>query len=169
MKKSIAILFLIILICVPISTMAANVPDDGQYTIEVNHSGGSGRSSVETPCELIVSEGKMTATIIWSSPYYTYMVIDGTFYYPVNEDGNSTFDIAVCVLDQDISISAETEAMSEPHVIEYILYFDSSTLKTVGEKKNSVMIITIAVVIVAAIIAIVQIKAKRKKQTEDRV
>ncbi len=168
MKKSIAILLLIILICAPISAVAADVPDDGQYTIEVFLAGGSGRSSVETPCVLIVSEGEMTATIIWSSSYYTYMLIDGTYYYPINEEGNSTFEIRVTVFDQDIAISAETEAMSEPHVIEYTLYFDSSTLKAVGQKNNTVMIIVITAVILAGIIAIVQIIVKRKKLTENR-
>ena len=167
MKKIIVILLLIITIYLPVSVMAADIPDDGVYMIDVNLTGGSGRTSVETPCELIVSEGEMTAALIWSSSYYTYVLMDGDYYYPINEEGNSTFEIPVFVLDQDIAISAETEAMSEPHVIEYTLYFDSSTLEAAGQKNNTTMIIAIAVVILVSIIAIVQIKVKRKNQTED--
>ena len=168
MKKIIVILLLIITIYLPISVMAADIPDDGVYMIEVNLTGGSGRTSVETPCELIVSEGEMTATLIWSSSYYTYVLMDGAYYYPINEDGNSTFEIPVFVLDQDIAISAETEAMSEPHVIEYTLYFDSSTLKSVDQKNKTIIIISIILVILATIIVVLVVKSKRKKRMEDR-
>ena len=43
---------------------------DGKYEIEVTLSGGSGRATVDSPCELTVSGGQMTARIEWSSPSY---------------------------------------------------------------------------------------------------
>ena len=72
----------------------------------------------------------MTATITWSSPYYTWMEIDGTKYTPTSAQGeNAAFTIPV-TLDTDIAITAETTAMSEPHDIDYTLHFDSSTMKS---------------------------------------
>ena len=69
----------------------------------------------------------MTATIQWSSPHYEYMIVDGVQYDPIQQEGNSTFQIPV-VLDADMAVSALTVAMSEPHLVEYTLYFDSTTL-----------------------------------------
>ncbi len=107
-------------------------PADGQYTIAVTLTGGSGRATVDSPTQLMIENGAVTAVIRWSSPHYDFMLIDGTYYYPTNTEGNSTFEIPVSGLDEDIAISAETTAMSEPHVIDYTLRFDSSTLTAVN-------------------------------------
>ncbi|MBE6473885.1 MAG: hypothetical protein E7Z99_10095 [Coriobacteriaceae bacterium] len=102
---------------------------DGEYTIGVTLSGGSGKATVESPAKLMVSGDKMIAVIVWSSPNYDLMVVDGEQYLPVPRAGNSTFEIPVSALDKDIAIQAETTAMSEPHMIDYTLRFDSSTIK----------------------------------------
>lgn len=102
---------------------------DGNYKIDVATEGGSGRASVKSPTKLTVENGEMQAEIEWSSPNYDYMEIDGKEYYPINDGGNSKFLIDVMSLDSDITISAETVAMSQPHMIEYTLHFDSSTVK----------------------------------------
>ena len=101
---------------------------DGDYQIGVTLSGGSGKASVESPAKLIVSGGKMTAVIVWSSPNYDQMIVDGEQYLPVPRDGNSTFEIPVSAFDKDLPIQAETTAMSEPHMIDYTLHFDSSSI-----------------------------------------
>ena len=101
---------------------------DGSYTVDVTLSGGSGRASVESPCMVMIADGQATATIIWSSPFYEYMLIGETRYDPIQEDGNSTFEIPV-LLDEDMAVSASTIAMSQPHLVDYTLYFDSKTLK----------------------------------------
>ena len=59
---------------------------------------------------------------------YDKMTVDGVDYAPINDGGNSTFEIPV-TLDEDIAVSAETVAMSTPHTIDYTLHFDSSTMK----------------------------------------
>ena len=69
-----------------------------------------------------------TATITWSSSNYDKMTVDGVDYAPINDGGNSTFEIPV-TLDEDIAVSAETVAMSTPHTIDYTIHFDSSTMK----------------------------------------
>lgn len=102
--------------------------EDGEYTCEVTLTGGSGKASVESPARILVKDGAMTARIVWSSSHYEYMTIGETKYDPVNTDGNSTFEIPVTI-DEDIAVSALTTAMSEPHLIEYVLRFDGATLK----------------------------------------
>jgi heme-binding NEAT domain protein len=104
-------------------------PADGTYTCDVTLEGGSGRATVESPAALTVADGKMTATIVWSSPDYDYMLMDGEKYLPTNTEGNSTFEIPVAALDTALDVTADTVAMSTPHEIEYTLTFDSASLK----------------------------------------
>ena len=107
----------------------AEVPADGSYTCEVTLEGGSGRATVESPAALTVADGKMTATLVWSSPNYDYMIVDGEKYLPTNTEGNSTFEIPVAALDTALTVTADTVAMSTPHEIEYTLTFAADSLK----------------------------------------
>ena len=102
---------------------------DGVYTVDVNMEGGSGRASIESPAVLTVKNGKATAKIIWSSDKYDKMVVNYLEYTPEITDGHSLFEIPVSGLDYKMPVGAETTAMSEPHMIDYTLYFDSSTIK----------------------------------------
>ena len=85
-------------------------------------------ATVESPAALTVADGTMTAVIVWSSPNYDYMLIDGEKYLPTNTEGNSTFEIPVAALDTALAVTADTVAMSTPHEIDYTLTFDSATL-----------------------------------------
>ena len=96
---------------------------DGTYTCDVTLEGGSGRATVESPAALTVADGRMTATIVWSSPNYDYMLVDGEKYLPTNTEGNSTFEIPVTALDTPLDVVGDTVAMSTPHEIEYTLTF----------------------------------------------
>ena len=107
----------------PKTEEAAEIPDDGEYSVNVTLEGGSGRASVESPAALTVADGKMTATIVWSSPNYDYMIVDGEKYLPINTEGNSTFEIPVAALGTPLAVTADTVAMSQPHEIEYTLTF----------------------------------------------
>lgn len=103
--------------------------EDGTYTAEVTLEGGSGRASIESPATLTVKDGKVTASIVWSSPNYDYMIVDGKKLLPVNTEGNSVFEIPVASFDTALDVIADTVAMSKPHEIEYKITFDSSTIK----------------------------------------
>ena len=85
----------------------------------------TGRATVDSPAALTVADGKMTATIVWSSPNYDYMIVDGEKYLPTNTEGNSTFEIPVSALGTPLSVVADTVAMSTPHEIEYTLTFSA--------------------------------------------
>lgn len=102
---------------------------DGEYSIDVTLGGGTGRSTVESPAQIKIAEGQCTATIVWSSPHYDYMIVDGEKYLPVNQDGNSTFEIPVKAFDRPLPVIGDTVAMNEPHEIDYVLSFDSKTIK----------------------------------------
>lgn len=103
--------------------------EDGNYTAEVVLEGGSGKATVETPAVVKIQDQKAIAEIVFSSPNYDYMIVDGEKYEPVNDEGNSVFEIPVTAFDCKISVTADTVAMSTPHEIDYTLTFDSSTLK----------------------------------------
>ena len=92
--------------------------EDGTYTAEVTLEGGS-----------TVKDGVATASIVWSSPNYDYMIVDGEKLLPVNTEGNSVFEIPVASFDTALDVIADTVAMSKPHEIEYKITFDSSTIK----------------------------------------
>lgn len=100
------------------------------YTISVTLEGGTGRATVESPAKLRYDEeGKCWATIVWSSPNFDYMKVDGQRYDQINTEGNSAFEIPVSAFDQPLAVIADTIAMSEPHEVEYTLTFDSASMQ----------------------------------------
>ena len=99
------------------------------YFIEASIEGGTGRASITSPAKVTVSGGEYVISLEWSSPYYDYMIVDGVKYLPVNTEGNSVFEIPLKSIDSDISITADTTAMSTPHEIDYIVHLNSATMK----------------------------------------
>jgi len=138
---------------------------DGKYTIEVSLTGGTGRSSVRSPAELEVENGIMTAEIVWSSNSYDYMEVDGKEYYPVSGEEYSTFLVEIPALDTDIPVLAETLAMSEPHLIEYTLKFDSATIKEADTFPIYALVISSAILL-AGVIVVLAVKRKKKNETD---
>ena len=93
---------------------------EGAYSIEVQLHGGTGRAEIQSPAELCIEGDSMSATIVWSSPFYEYMLVSGERYEPVQQEGNSTFVIPI-VLNEEMAVSASTVAMSQPYLIDYSL------------------------------------------------
>ena len=106
---------------------AAEAPADGTYTCDVTLEGGSGRATVESPAALTVADGRMTATIVWSSSHYDYMLVDGERCDVLSTENGSTFEIPVAALDTPLAVVGDTTAMSTPHEIDYTLTFDASS------------------------------------------
>ena len=107
---------------------------DGRYLVGVTLEGGSGRAGVESPAEVVVTGGAATATLVWSSPYYEEMTVDGAAYRPVGVAGEpAVFEIPVR-LDEGMAVSARTIAMGAPHDIDYTLRFDSATAEPSAAK-----------------------------------
>ena len=133
--RTIMLLLLTMLLLCPIQVLAAGGEnavktdlEDGEYSIQVELEGGSGKASVSSPTLTLVKEGKMYARLQWSSSNYDYMLVDGVQYDPVNTEGNSTFEIPVLTFDAPVAVQADTTAMSQPYLIDYTLTFDSSSI-----------------------------------------
>ena len=84
---------------------------------------------MQSPCRLLVDKGAASAEIVWSSDKYDYMVVNGVTYTPVSLDPGATFLIPVGAFDFALPVQADTIAMSTPHLIDYTLRFDSSTIQ----------------------------------------
>lgn len=123
---------------------------DGEYSIEVNMTGGSGRASVTSPTLLIVRNGRAYAKLYWSSTYYDYMIVDGVKYLNNTRDGGtSTFIIPITAMDTAVSVIADTTAMGDPVEIDYQLTFYEDTI---GSRNLVPQIATRRVLIIALFI-----------------
>lgn len=158
-------LVLFLLLYYPFHAIAADLPADGQYTASVALSGGSGRAAVNSPAAIRISGNTAEATVIWSSPYYEYMRIDGVTYYPLLTEGNAAFEIPI-VFDREIAVTAQTIAMSEPHQIDYTLYFDSATIKPLSGGPGKPVIVAMAAVLLLILLGgyLWKRAAKRKQR-----
>ncbi len=121
-----------LLITLPVYEQEMVSLEDGEYQVEVDLTGGSGKASIQSPAEMTVTDGMATARIVWSSPNYDYMLVSGKKYLPVNTEGNSVFEIPVMVFDSSMPVTADTLAMSTPHEIEYLLTFHLDSVKKEG-------------------------------------
>ena len=139
---------------------------DGEYSIEVNLAGGSGRASVSSPTMLIVRDGRAYARLLWSSPYYDYMIVGGAVFENLTTDGgNSTFEVPVTAMDAPMAVVADTTAMGDPIEIDYALTFYSETVGDKGqipqEAAKKVLYISLAIIVVGAVLNHF-VKKKRK-------
>ena len=130
--------------------------DDGEYSIEVDMVGGSGRASVTSPTWLYVKDGRGYAKLLWSSSYYDYMIVGGKKFLNETTDGsNSTFTIPITALDDEMEVVADTTAMGDPLEIEYALTFYSDTVGGVSripqEATKTVLIIALVIMVVGGI------------------
>ena len=125
--------------------------EDGEYSIQVDLEGGSGKASVTSPTILTVEDGKAYARIQWSSSNYDYMIVDGEKYLPTNEEGmNSVFEIPVLSMDEALPVIADTTAMGAPHEIDYNLTFYSDSIgpKSQLPQEAAKRVVAVAMVII---------------------
>ena len=131
--------------------------DDGEYSIECNMTGGSGRASISSPTILMVKDGRAYAHLLWSSTYYDYMLLGGEkFLNQTTDGGNSTFDIPITAFDEGITVIADTTAMGDPVEIEYVLTFYSDSIGDKGlvpqEAAKKVLIYAAVVIAVGGVL-----------------
>ena len=125
--------------------------EDGEYSIQVDLEGGSGKASVTSPTLFTVKDGNGYAQIQWSSSNYDYMIVDGEKYLPTNEEGmNSVFEIPILTLDEAMPVVADTTAMGTPHEIDYTLtfYSDSIGSKSQLPQEAAKRVVGVAMVII---------------------
>ncbi len=147
---------------------AVKIPrDDGEYSIEVAMSGGSGRATISSPTLLIVRDGRAYARLIWSSTYYDYMLVGGALFPNLTTDGgNSVFEIPITAMDGPMDVIGDTTAMGDALEIEYTLTFYSESIGSKGsipqEAAKKVLITAGAVIIFGGVLNYLVKKRKRK-------
>ena len=145
--------------------VAVDLPD-GEYSVEVNLAGGSGRASVSSPTLLAVREGRAWARLLWSSPYYDYLLLGPTRYDNLTVDGgNSCFEIPVPAMDAPVPVTADTTAMGDPVEIDYTLTFYADTVADKGRipqvAAKKVLAISAAIIAVGAVLNYI-VKRRRR-------
>lgn len=131
--------------------------EDGEYAINVDLIGGSGKAYVSSPALLNIRDGKAYARLEWSSENYDYMIVGGEKYLPVNDGGNSVFEIPVALMDGDMYVIADTTAMGAPHEVNYVLNFYSDTIgpksQMPQEAAKRVLIIALIIIVGGGILS----------------
>lgn len=131
--------------------------EDGEYSVTIDISGGSGKASVTSPTILTVTDGKETARIQWSSANYDYMIVDGVKYLNQSEEGmNSVFEILVPGWDEPMEVIADTTAMGKPVEIHYQMIFYSDSIGSKDEMPQEaakrVLCVAFAIIVVGGIL-----------------
>ena len=124
---------------------------DGEYSIQVDLEGGSGKASVSSPTLMIIKDGRMYAQLQWSSSNYDYMIVDGEKFLNESEEGrNSVFTVPVTGLDDKMEVVADTLAMGAPHEINYSLTFYRDSIGSKGQlpQEAAKRVVAVAVVII---------------------
>lgn len=158
MIKIMPVLFLALMLAGPVSVAAVQKEngietdlEDGEYSIQVDLEGGSGKASVSSPTLMLVKNGRMYAELQWSSSNYDYMIVDGEKFQNESEEGrNSVFTIPVTVLDDKMEVIADTLAMGAPHEIDYTLTFYEASIGSKGQlpQEAAKRVVAVAMVII---------------------
>lgn len=158
MIKIMPVLFLALMLAGPVSVAAAQKEngietdlEDGEYSIQVDLEGGSGKASVSSPTLMLVKNGRMYAELQWSSSNYDYMIVDEEKFQNESEEGrNSVFTIPVTALDDKMEVIADTLAMGAPHEIDYTLTFYEASIGSKGQlpQEAAKRVVAVAMVII---------------------
>ena len=158
MIKIMPVLFLALMLAGPVSVAAAQKEngietdlEDGEYSIQVDLEGGSGKASVSSPTLMLVKNGRMYAELQWSSSNYDYMIVDGEKFQNESEEGrNYVFTIPVTALDDKMEVIADTLAMGAPHEIDYTLTFYEASIGSKGQlpQEAAKRVVAVAMVII---------------------
>lgn len=158
MIKIMPVLFLALMLAGPVSVAAAQKEngietdlEDGEYSIQVDLEGGSGKASVSSPTLMLVKDGRMYAELQWSSSNYDYMIVDGEKFLNESEEGrNSVFTVPITVLDDKMEVIADTLAMGAPHEINYTLTFYEDSIGSKGQlpQEAAKRVVAVALIII---------------------
>ena len=124
---------------------------NGEYCIQVDLEGGSGKASVSSPTLMLVKDGRMYAELQWSSSNYDYMIVDGEKFLNESEEGrNSVFTVPITVLDDKMKVIADTLAMGAPHEINYTLTFYEDSIGSKGQlpQEAAKRVVAVALIII---------------------
>lgn len=129
------------------------------YTIEVMAAGDGDLGTIKTPTSIFVKDKKATVVLVWDTPDYDYMIVDGEKILAKSREGGSIFWIPVTAWDEEIPVIAgcETGAQREEACS---LYLDTSTVKKQGS--NGPLYFLIVLNIILAFLNALNMIRKRK-------
>ena len=157
MMRTMVIFLLAMMMLCPVQVLAAGEGletdmEDGDYSIQVDLEGGSGKASVTSPALMIVKDGRMYAQLQWSSSNYDYMIVNEEKILNESEEGrNSVFTVPVTIMDDKMEVIADTLAMGAPHEINYTLTFYEDSIGSKGqlpqEAAKRVVAVALAIIV----------------------
>lgn len=157
MMRTMVIFLLAMMLLCPVQVLAAGEGletdmEDGEYSIQVDLEGGSGKASVTSPALMIVKDDRMYAQLQWSSSNYDYMIVNEEKILNESEEGrNSVFTVPVTVMDDKMEVIADTLAMGAPHEINYTLTFYEDSIGSKGqlpqEAAKRVVAVALAIIV----------------------
>lgn len=100
---------------------AAEDAAEGNAPDSFSFSGGSGRVEITCPEISFDAQGQATATIVFNSPNYPYVRVNGQQYDCVCDEETSRVNIPV-EINRSFAVYGTTTAMSAAHEVEYTLY-----------------------------------------------
>lgn len=156
MMRTMVIFLLAMMLLCPVQVLATGEGletdmEDGEYSIQVDLEGGSGKASVTSPALMLVKDGRMYAQLQWSSSNYDYMIVNEEKILNESEEGrNSVFTVPVTVLDDKMEVIADTLAMGAPHEINYTLTFYEDSIGSKGQlpQEAAKRVVAVALVII---------------------
>lgn len=156
-RKCVTALVLALLVAFSVPALCVSAMEDGEYSVSVDMSGGSGKASVTSPTLLTVEGGMPIARIQWSSANYDYMIVDGEYYYNQSEEGmNSVFEIPVLCWDEPMTVIADTTAMGSPIEIQYRFIFYQDTVGNKNELPQEaakrVLCVALGIIVVGGVL-----------------
>lgn len=101
---------------------------DGTYSVDVALE-GKGKTTLETPATLTVTDGAAMADIIFSTKKIDYVIVDGEKYLPTNTEGNAAFTVPVVLFDNKIAITVDSTAIKPATEVSYSMTFDSASIR----------------------------------------
>ena len=141
-RKRILIPLTAILISIMLSAAACSsaAKTDSYVPATFTVQGGTGKVTITCP-EVTLTGDEAQALIEISSPHYEWLKVNGVQYDAENAGDknrkNSVFRIPV-VLDQEMTITGLTTAMSQPHEIEYTLFISLTRTDEAGSAGEGV-------------------------------
>lgn len=124
--------FYLLIIAVMMIIAVTSCRGQGVTLVDITMEGGTGKAHINSPVQIIYSEGITYAKLVWSSKNYDHVIVDGVTYPNENPGGYSTFTVPVASFDRPMELIGNTVAMSTPHDIEYTIFWNSA-----GESKNA--------------------------------
>ena len=101
---------------------------DGTYSVDVALE-GKGKTTLETPATLTVTDGAAMADIVFSTKKIDYVIVDGEKYLPTNTEGNAAFTVPVALFDNKIAITVDSTAIKPATEVSYSMTFDSASIR----------------------------------------